>query len=144
MEKVFCRCEYNYDRDEASNESGLLCEDVSLTKQSFADEVDINTIVKRFGLTGELPHDVAMPEYRDYEEVIDFHSAMNAVAKANESFSLMPADIRARFNNNPAEFVDFCLDDGNIVEAAKLGLVPSKVDKPNDKPADTADSTVSP
>ena len=52
MEKVFCRSEYNYDRDKVSEETGLNCKDLSLAKQSFADECDINNIVKRFGLTG--------------------------------------------------------------------------------------------
>lgn len=133
MEKVFCRCEFNYDRDQASDLSGLLCEDISLTKQSFAEEVDINTIVKRFGITGEMPSGVRMPTYDDFTGVHDFHTAMNAIAQANESFDAMPAEIRSRFHNNPSEFVDFCSDDGNIEEARKLGLVPaaSKLEEAN-------------
>lgn len=123
VESVFLRTGNNYDRDEASFESGILNDAPSLTKQSFAEECDINTIVERFGLTGELPTDVRAPQYGDFEEIYDYHSAMNAVAQAREAFDAMPAAIRARFHNDPGQFVDFCSDDGNREEAVKLGLV---------------------
>lgn len=133
--KIFCRSGYNYDRDEASMEAGLDCgagfdlatgECVlipSKTKQSFAEECDINTIVRRFGLTGELPANVRMPSYGDFEDTPDYHTAMNAVRAAQESFMAMPADVRYRFNNDPGRFVDFCSDPANEAEARKLGLV---------------------
>lgn len=123
---MFVRAQYNYDMDEASRESGLLCEDATLAKQSFAEECDINTIVRRFKLTGEIPENVRMPTYADFTEVTDFHSAMNAVALAHEAFDAMPAEVRARFNNDPGAFVDFCSDDKNRAEAEKLGLVPAR------------------
>lgn len=120
---MFIRSPFNYDRDLASLESGLKCEDGSRTQQSFAEEVDINTIVRRFGLTGELPQDVAAPTYGDFVGVYDFHTAMNAVAKAHEAFDAMPAQVRSRFNNDAGAFVDFCSDEANREEAVKLGLV---------------------
>lgn len=123
IRKPFVRSAYNYDMDVASEESGLLCADVSLAVQSSRDEVDINTIVRRFGLTGQLPDNVGMPQFMDFEEVFDFHSAMNVVAEANEAFMRMPADVRSRFHNDPQELVAFVSDSANIVEARKLGLV---------------------
>lgn len=114
---------YNYDVDEASAEAGLVCPEETLTKQSFQEEVDINTIVRRFNLTGQLPENVAVPTYADFDEIFDFHSAMNVVAQAGEAFGLMPADVRARFHNDPGEFMDFVHDDRNYSEAVKLGLV---------------------
>lgn len=122
--RPFVRSAYNYDQDEASDEAGLVCLDASRTKQSFRDEADINTIVRRFHLTGELPVGVRMPEYGDFEDVVDFQSAMNAIAVARESFDAMPAAVRERFHNDPAEFVAFCSDEANRAEAEKLGLVP--------------------
>lgn len=124
MGKVFVRNPYNYDTNAASDESGLKCEDVSLAKQEFKEECDINTIVRRFGLTGQLPSDVRMPVSGDFTGITDFHSAMNAVREAQESFMEMPAHVRDRFANDPGKFVDFCLDDRNRDEAVKLGLVP--------------------
>lgn len=124
---MFVRSAYNYDAVAASDEAGLKCEDVSLAKQAFAEEADINTIVRRFKLDGELPIGIRMPTYGDFTEVGDFHSAMNAVALANEAFDAMPAAIRARFHNDPAEFVEFCSDNDNRAEAEKMGLVPARV-----------------
>jgi phage internal scaffolding protein len=123
FDKVFVRSPYNYDMDAVSDETSLVCKDASLAKQSFAEESDINTLVRRFGLTGELPTNVRMPSYGDFTIVSDFHSAMNAVAQANEAFDAMPALVRARFDNDPGKFVDFCADDSNRAEAEKLGLV---------------------
>lgn len=119
----FLRTPYNYDRNKASDESALKCKDPSLAKQSFKEECDINTIVERFAITGELPTNVRMPTYDDFTGVTDFHTAMNAIAKANEAFDAMPANVRARFHNDPAEFVDFCSSKDNLEEAKRLGLV---------------------
>lgn len=140
VKPVFLRAPFNYDVDAASDESGLRCEDVSLAKQSFKDECDINTIVRNFGLTGELPNDVRAPQYGDFEGVFDYHTAMNQVIAAQDSFMQMPAEVRARFNNDPGAFVDFCSDVNNLEEMEKLGLV---VSRKEEKPAEPAASTVS-
>lgn len=120
---VLLRSGFNYDRDAASVESGLECVGDGRTKQSFKEEVDINTIIRRFGISGHLPVGVRMPTYGDYTDVTDYHSALNAIALAAEAFDAMPAEVRTRFHNNPAEFVDFCSDVDNRAEAIKLGLV---------------------
>jgi len=131
---VFVRSEFNYDMMKASDASGLSCAgDPGVTKQSFVEECDINTIVRRFLKTGELPDPVRMPTYGDFTSVFDFHSAMNAVAQARESFEELPAEVRARFHNDPGEFVDFCSKEENLEEARKIGLVPASeiVEKPS-------------
>lgn len=120
---MFFRNGFNYDADQASLETGLECKDPSMAQQQFAEEADINTIVNRFGLTGELPTSVRMPTYADFDEAIDYHSAMNVIAAARESFMSMPAQVRARFGNDAGAFVAFCSDESNRAEAEKLGLV---------------------
>jgi phage internal scaffolding protein len=122
----FLRTPYNYDRNAASDESGLCCEDESLAIQSAAEEADINTIVRRFGLTGQLPAQVAMPRSGDFTNVPDFHSAMNLICQAQEEFMRVPGEIRARFNNDPQQFMEFLEDDRNVDEAVKLGLAVRK------------------
>lgn len=119
---VFLRSPYNYDMDSVSRETGLLCEDDSLAIQSAAEEADINTIVRRFGLTGELPGDISMPQSGDYVGVGDFQSAMNVVRAAQEEFMRVPADIRARFNHDPQRFSEFFNDPVNQEESIRLGL----------------------
>lgn len=123
MGSPFVRNPYNYDPDAVSLETGLECLDASLAIQDQRDEVDINTIVRRFGLTGKLPEDIRAPVYGDFEGISDYQSALNAVIAADDAFMAMPADVRSRFNNDPAAFVEFCSDDKNREEAEKLGLV---------------------
>jgi len=120
---VFLRTPYNYDVIEASDASALVCDDPSLAQQHARDESDINTIVKRFGLTGELPSGVRAPSYGDFTDATDYHTALNAVIAADAAFMQLPADVRTRFNNDAGAFVDFVSDDNNRAEAEKLGLV---------------------
>lgn len=120
---VFLRTPHNYDVNEASDASSLVCEDPSKAQQHAKDECDINTIVRRFGLTGELPSGVRAPTYGDFTHATDYHTAMNAVIAADAAFMQLPADIRTRFNNDAGAFVDFVSDDNNRAEAEKLGLV---------------------
>lgn len=119
----FLRTPYNYDMNLAGDQSALKCGEPTLTKQSFAEECDINTIVRRFNLTGQLPVGAWMPTYEDFDGIVDYHSLMNAKVAADQAFMKMPAEIRTRFNNDPGAFVDFCSDDKNRAEAEKMGLV---------------------
>lgn len=99
---------------------------VGRTKQSFAGEADVNNIVAKFIKTGTL--DFARKHEARYGDVTgaDFQAAQNIIATANSMFEEMPARVRARFENDPAKFLDFVQDPGNQAEAAELGLtVPS-------------------
>ncbi len=141
MKVPFFRTPYNYDRDIASVESGLLCEDESLAIQSAAEEADINTIVRRFGLTGQLPGQVAVPRFGDFTNVPDFQTAMNLIRETQNEFMRLPAEIRARFDNDPQRVIDFLEDDRNRDEAIKLGLVNSvPVEAPSGTPDGAAAS----
>lgn len=120
---MFVRSAYNYDRNLASVESGLVCDDDSRAVQSAEEESNINTIVRRFGISGKLPDQVAMPKSGDFSGAPDFHTAMNLVRQAQEEFVRVPADVRARFRNDPQEFMNFFENPDNYAEALKLGLV---------------------
>lgn len=122
--RIFVRTPYNYDGDAVSRISGLACPEVTRAQQQFRDECDINTIVERFGLTGELPVGGRMPTYGDFRLVTDFHTAMQAVRESQEMFMQLPGLVRERFGQDPAKFVDFCLDPANLEECRKLGLAP--------------------
>lgn len=125
----FIRSPYNYDRAEASRACATSFEGtVSLTVQEHAEDADINVIVKRFGITGVMPQNHRVPEYGDYTGVNDYRSAIEAVRAADEHFMAMPAEVRARFENDPQRFMDFCAVPDNLNEMRKLGLaVPEKV-----------------
>jgi phage internal scaffolding protein len=120
----FLRTPYNYDTDAVSLETSLHCSDPSLAQQNSKDECDINVIMERFGRGMALPENFRPPQYGDFEGIADYQGAMNAVVQARESFDQMPAQLRARFHNDPTELIDFLADGENRPEAVKLGLVP--------------------
>jgi len=123
-ELPFLRTEYNYDRNAASQESAIRFHKPTLTKQSFADESDINFIADRFGLTGELPTIADQPIWgAQFNEHFDFQKAQNAVIAAKQDFMTLPAKLRARFHNNPSELLAFLDNPDNRDEAAFLGLM---------------------
>lgn len=128
----FIRTPYNYDTDAISQKTGLDCGPETRTKQEFKDEVDINTIVERFGVTGEMPEKFNFPTEQDFSETFDFQSAMNVTIQARQEFMKMPAKTRARFQNDPQQFMEFMHDDGNIEEAIRLGLATKR--EPEIKP----------
>lgn len=99
----------------------------SRTKQSFKAECDINTIISRFLKTGIL--DFAQknePRYGDCTG-IEYQNAMQTVAEAKSLFNDLPAALRARFANEPANFLDFVQDEKNREEAQALGLLKEPV-----------------
>jgi len=126
----FLRTPYNYDTDAASNESGLHCEDASLAQQHFKDECDINNILRQFNITGMLPEQAVSPRYGDFTGINDYHSALNQVIAAEDEFMSLPATLRARFENDPAQLIDFLDNPENKNEAIKLGLVKEAVELP--------------
>jgi phage internal scaffolding protein len=130
----FLRTPYNYDVDKVSDETGLVCSDPSLAQQNFKDETDINYIVRQFGLTGELPGQTISPQYGDFTGVLDYHSAVNAVLAAQDEFMDLPAQMRARFDNDPAKLIDFLGNEENRDEAIKLGLVAKPISEPSETP----------
>lgn len=129
---------FEEDRDALSVSSGLACpvdEDgmpVTTAQQQFKEESDINTIVKRFGLTGELPVVPRMPMSGDFTGAVDFHTAMNMVVQAEQEFMKLPAQLRERFKHDPGELIAFLEDEGNRDEAIKLGLVEKPAEKVRD------------
>jgi phage internal scaffolding protein len=114
----------NYDTDEASREADTQVEGPSLTVQSQAAETDINLIVKRFGVTGELPMNRRVPLNLAYYENVDYRECLDAVRNAERAFGDLPATIRERFHNDPGALVQFMNDASNLDEARALGILP--------------------
>lgn len=118
----FLRTAFNYDSDLASRQSGLACLDPSRTQQEFREECDINTIVERFGLGGEIPLNSRMPFQDEFVDITDYRTALDKIREADEAFMEFPAEIRARFENDPAKFCDYVSDPKNLDQAREWGL----------------------
>jgi len=116
-----------YDVTKASNEAAIPPgeQGESLTIQSMADDCDINVIVKRFGLNGQLPETFRTPEYGDYSHITDFRSALHAVRDAQDEFMKLPPDLRAKFNNSPQAFLDAVASGEAVPALREAGLMPT-------------------
>ncbi len=95
----------------------------TMTKQSFADECDVNNIMKRFEKTGVLDHlNTHQGDYADFIGVEDYKTSMDRIQAATAAFMTIPARIRAQFDNDPAKFVAFAEDPDNLDAMVDLGL----------------------
>lgn len=119
----FIRSAYNYDTDEASLDAGYSSDLPSLTVQADAIDADINTIVKRFGLTGQLPPARDAGQFGDFSEVTDFQSAMNAVRAAGQAFMELPAEMREAYKNDPAQLLDALQNPSERARLQQLGVL---------------------
>lgn len=110
--------------------SDLECKDPSLTQQQFADDADINVMMARFGVTGQMPSSFTLPTYGDFEVAGDFRSAMAVVDDARRAFMTLPGDVRAKFGNDPHNLMTFLDDSANRDEAIRMGFVPASASPP--------------
>jgi len=114
---------------------------VSMTKQSFANECDINNIMKRYEKDGVLNHlNTFQGNYGDFTGAVEYHEAMGIVARADQMFMTLPAEIRAKFGNDPGAFVEFATNPKNLDEMVSMGLAnpPKVADIPPVAPVDPA------
>lgn len=101
---------------------GLSCEDPTLTQQHFKDECDLNLIMERALSTGEMP--IERPTfYGDFTDIGDYQALNEKMLSAQRQFNDLPAAIRDRFYNNPANLIDFMSHESNLQEAVALGLI---------------------
>lgn len=117
------RAAYGFCPDTSSAAEAFSSGDLAITEQAHAKDCDINTIVKRFGITGELPQSARQPLVGDFTHITDFHSAMEAVRHAQAGFMDLPADVRAQFGNDPGVLLAFLEDPSNREKAVELGLI---------------------
>lgn len=126
VKDFFLRTPYNYSMDAASVASGLDCsaDGEGKAQQHFKEECDINTIVRRFGLTGDFPENFNMPLSADITEAVsDFHTAANMILAAEEEFMRLPGELRAEFQNDPGQLIAFLENPENRARAVELKLL---------------------
>lgn len=108
-------------------------EGASRTRQEFAEECDINTIMARYEATGVISHvDQRQPMYADLTQMpSDLQTAMTMLDAATESFMSLPASVRKEFDNDPYRFVEFAQFEANAGRLREWGLMaPEEVVQP--------------
>lgn len=94
----------------------------SRTKQSMKDECDINNIMRKFIKTGAVAHVAKHGGEYGFASAQSFHEAMEVLRKGTEMFEDLPSDLRKKFHNEPAEFLQFVQDEKNADAMRELGL----------------------
>lgn len=109
-----------------SKEGVIDCsKDEPRTQQSSRDECDINSIVAKClrGADLSLFARSDVPQYGDFTNLPDYRTSLLMVNMARDMFMALPAELRFRFANDPAQLLDFLDDEKNRDEARKLGLL---------------------
>ncbi len=99
------------------------------TKQSMSDECDINSIMRKYRKTGFVSHLAQHGGDYGFASSVDFHGAMDIVAKADQMFDALPAIARRRFGS-PGAFLEFVQDEDNFDDMVKMGLANARVPDP--------------
>lgn len=110
-------------RENGSISVQTMYDEDTIAQQQFAEESDVNNIVKKFLKTGVLPDPKVQPMYADISEIKTFADHMNMVKVAEESFNALPSEIRDRFANDPTSLVEFVESPENVNECVRLGLM---------------------
>lgn len=94
----------------------------SLTKQSLAEALDVNNIIKRYNKTGILQQATNLEaQYGDITSM-DLRDALEMVNRADNTFMQVPSEIRAKFNNDAGAFIDFATNKDNLDQLREWGL----------------------
>lgn len=98
-------------------------EETGKTKPEFKESCDVNYILEKYKNTGELPLMQRKPIYGDFSNPVDYQTSLHVVMKAEQQFNELPAEVRKRFDNDPALFLDFAIDPANKKEMIEMELL---------------------
>lgn len=106
----------------------------TLVQQQFKDETDLNMVLPRFSTAFRpvLPEATHPSYYGDFTDAVDFRTAVDRVKEATDRFDALPAELRARFDHNPAKLFAWVSNEKNHEEAITIGLL--KKQEPPKKP----------
>lgn len=96
----------------------------SMTKQAEMAGCDINYIMKRYEEHGILPGLIKEnPQFGDFSDPLTYKESLDLVQFAQDQFMALHASVRARFDNDPAKFLEFADNAANAEEMAAMGLM---------------------
>jgi hypothetical protein len=126
---------YNFRKNNGKPSSAYdqIIEGPSMTRQEFADECDINTIMAQYDryLADPMRSLRGEPQYVDFTEMpLTLMDAMEVLHRGTAAFMTLPAKVRREFDNDAAAFVDFASDPANIDQLRDWGLAAPLPDPP--------------
>lgn len=134
------RTPYNYDRDEVSKNTALVCEDESLAQQNMKSETDLNVMIRKYGV---LPAQEV--NWREFDATVipkDYHELQNMMKEADAAFLSLPGEVRAQVDNDPAKFL--AMVDAKQAEIKKQEKESARADKGSVDPTPVVDADKAP
>lgn len=120
MEQIKIRSRYS---PHNSDEYGFATTGESMTQQQFKAECDVNNILAKYKKTGLLSHvSKTQGQFGDFSDLNDYQTSLHKVMQAQESFGLLPSEVRNKFQNDPGKLIEFLADPKNDEESYKFGL----------------------
>ena len=110
----------------------------SMTQQHFAEESEINNILRSHDKNGVIEHiHRGNAIYADFSGITDLSDALHHIKEAQEEFLNVPSEIREKFQNDAGQFFKFASNPENLPELRKMGLAnpEQSVAMPTDIPA---------
>jgi phage internal scaffolding protein len=95
----------------------------SMTQQHFAEESEINNILRTYDRNGVIEHiHRGNAIYADFSNITDLSDALHQIKEAQEEFLNIPSEIREKFQNDAGKFFKFASDPANLKELREMGL----------------------
>jgi len=128
---------FGFDNLELDPKTGELVPMPSMTRQSEMESCDIHNILKQYsqqGFENLVRENAARGQYADLTDLPDYQEALNIVISSQAAFAALPSQVRERFGNDPARFIEFLGDPANQEEAIRLGLATDTREPPPPPP----------
>lgn len=106
---------------------------VSLCKQQFAADADINVLMNRYKRPEVLAAAMSaigsprVPRFGDFSSLPDYPTICQSMRMADAAFAALPSSVRDKFDNSVEACLEFLSNSGNLEEAVKLGLLDKSV-----------------
>lgn len=131
----FFKTPWNHDTEAESLACGLTCLDESKAQQQFAKDADINEILRKFMAGGDLPL-TGQPRYMDVDREYDLQNEIVTGYEVQQAWDALPAAVRNILKDPKVftEYVEHCLERGDLDPLIELGLAVDKTPKATPEP----------
>ena len=120
MEQVKIKSRY---KNHSPREFAFTCEGESLTQQQFVEECDVNNILAKYRRTGLVTHlSKHSGQFGDFSNIEDYQTSLGKIMQAQQSFEMLPSELRSKFGNDPGKLIEFMSDEKNLEDCYKFGL----------------------
>ena len=120
MEQLKIKSRY---KNHSPREFAFTCEGESLTQQQFVEECDVNNILAKYKRTGLISHLARHSgNFGDFSSVDDYQTSLGKIMQAQQSFEMLPSELRSKFGNDPGRLIEFMSDEKNTEDCYKFGL----------------------